>query len=389
MGVGVYSSNFNGTGGTFILDGLVGGEEEYGKYVKENVSADAPSYEEWHRTYAEYPDATEDDYEEWLQENHAEDSVSFETWQEDQVSSHVDAFEQTIRTAAREMAFEPIGNYRGRYSRASFDDDFVIAASGRFIEIGWRSWEHDYIIGVGGDSTGLQWAADPDGCAGEIIDETGLAPSTFAKIYGSLTDAIQDYVRLSLMRDGHECRFRTSGYTSGIYEAPAMGFDAALDLLRNEIVDLQQRIPVSFRDGVVNASADEREEIVRSVVMGKTNTPALVPLFDPEAGEMRIYRPDRRRFVDRDTLPPDFAGYVEAAAALGGGSGDFIEVPRSGDLAEAWAALQSRYPDELIVSAQEWVDAYGEDLLVEWTDDAGQEWQAEVVKAASEALPAP
>jgi hypothetical protein len=391
MGVGVYSSNFNGSGGTFVVDGIVGGEDEYRKYVLENIPADVLTLEQWRTDIADDPDADEDDYKDYLYELAEEDSLDLNTWQQDQDDAFVEDFEHTILSAARELGMSGEGSRDGRYDRARFDTDFVSMATGRYIDIGWRSWEHDMIVGIAGSSMTHEWACDPEVFAGEILDNTGLSSSRFSQIYGGLSEAVQAYVRLSLMRDGKECSYKTSGYTTSVYEAPEEGFDAALEALRGKIRELQKSIPESFHDGIVTASQCEREEIVHAVASGGVNfdTPIVLPLYDPEQGKMVLYSNDRKRFITTEELPSGFIDAVQDMIAASGNSDDFIALPLSDDLSEAWSDLQSQHPDHFIVSMDEWIGVVGGDPAIEWRDASGQEWEANVILPARDVVHAP
>jgi hypothetical protein len=389
MGVGVYSSTFNGTGGTFIVDMTPGGEEEYQQYLRDNGPEDLPSFEEWRKDYSDGDEAGEDEYKEFLVELTEESCLSFELWQQDQVDALVEGMEATVHYAARQLGMDPVFSRGGRYDRASFDSEFVSAATSRYVEIGWRSWQDDFIVGIAGDSDARNWIEDPEGYAEEIIDNTGLAPSKFAEIYGSLADAVQDYVRLSLMRDGHDCRFKTSGYTSSSYQEPEEGYDAPLEKLREKIVSLQAQIPNSFRDGVILATSAEREEIARAIYNDNANIPAFIPLYDPERAEMRIYCPDRRKFVHQDLMPPEFEEAMQSFIAEHAASTDFLAIPRTEELAEAWKSLQTRFPDEFVVSAQEWAEVSGDELKVEWTDLSDTTWEADVIFPSEAPHPTP
>lgn len=391
MGVGVYSSNFNGSGGTFVVDGIVGGEEEYRKYVLENVPEDALSLDQWRTDVADDPDADEDDYKDYLYELAEEDSLDLETWQRDQDEALIEDFEQTIAMAARELGMSVEGSRNGRYERARFDTDFVSMATSRYIDIGWRSWEHDMIVGVAGSVMTHEWAGDPEVFAGEIFDNTGLSAARFSQIHGELSEAVQTYVRLSLMRDGKECSYKTSGYTTSVYTAPEEGYDAALETLRGEIRELERSIPKSFHDGILLARRDEREEIVHALVSGEVNfdTPIVIPLYDPEQESLVLYSNDRKRFIATEELPSAFIDAMRDTISASEGSEDFVAVPMNDDLTEAWADLQSRHPDHFIVSMEEWIGVVGGDPAIEWRDADGQEWEAGVVLSSPSAVSVP
>ncbi|NTF18017.1 hypothetical protein G6L37_06340 [Agrobacterium rubi] len=391
MGIGVFSSDFRSTGGTFVVDGLVGGSEEYRKYVLGNVPSDAPTLEEWRTDIAEDPDAGEDDFQDYLFELGEEESLPEENWQQDQNDALVEDIEEVIKAAAKDLGMSREDTQNGRYPRASFDDDFVLSASGTYVDVGWRSWGHDLIVGVAASSYSRDWAADTEAYAGEIIDNTGLAPSRFQQIYGALSDAVQTYVRLSLMQAGHECSYRTSGYTTSIYEAPQEGYDAALEVLRKQIAELQASIPKSFHDGVTEASAEDREEIVHALLSRSTHhdTPVVIALFDPEQEQMVLFSNDRKRFVWSGELPAAFSDAVSETISQNDAWEDLIAIPRDAGYAKAWTALQSQHPDQFVVSMEEWISVVGGDPAIEWRDADGKEWEADVVMSSRTSAPTP
>lgn len=380
MGVGVYTSNFNGSGGTFIVDGLVGGEDEYKKYVLENVPDDALSLEQWRTDIVDDPEADEDEYKDYLIELAEDEVEGFEAWQMDQDRALLEDIEGTIQNAARELGMTPEFLFSGQYQRADFDNEFVLSASGRLVDFGWRSWQHDIIVGVGGSSLTREWAGQAEAFAGEIIDNTGLAPSRFEKAYSALSEATQTYVRLRLMQDGHECSYRTSGYTTSVYKAPEEGFDAALEALKEEITKLSAAIPADYKDGILLADMSERAEIVKALTDGvNSETLFVVPLYDCENGNVDLYEVEHGSFHKVIDLPPAFAEAMEAAIADNAGSDDLLALPMSDDLLEAWKALQSAYPEIFIASAEEWLHAINGDPVITRENGDGDEFEANII----------
>lgn len=386
MGVGVFSSDFKGTGGTFLVDGLVGGEDEYRAYVLENLPASVMPFEEWKASVAEDPEASEDEYKDYLFEVPSEEAVDFETWQTDQNMSLTSDIEAILATAARELGMTVSTARGGRYERADFDGDFVLVGGDQYVQIGWRSWQHDYVVGVGADSQVFGWVSEPSAHSGEIIDRFGLTKDAFVGIYASLAEHVEEYVRLSLMQAGQDCRFKTSGYTASSYEAPTEGFEAALEALRDSIKQLRGSFPLSFGDGIKTADWADREEIIKTVIDGDTYlTKLAVPMLDGRSGELFLYRADNRRMVAMDGIGEDLTAAVEALAAAHEGTEDMVAVPRPHDGCQSWNDIQSRYPDFLVVSMQEWLDA-DDDLepKIQWRDDRDDEWELDVIISAPE-----
>lgn len=182
MGVGVYSSNFEGTGDTFIVSGpLLESQEDHDSFVE--------------------------DLEEALHDIGADLGLGI------------------VPTSPQ-----------CEWARFDRDRAFVLLSEGKFVDIGYRSWETDYIVGVAGASGWHRYMADPGGECEEIFSNTGRTPEHCKAIYDQLAGAVCDYVRLRLMHDGFECRYKTSGYTSSAYQAPE-DVSPQLSALKQTVID--------------------------------------------------------------------------------------------------------------------------------------------------------
>ena len=393
MGVGVFSSDFGGTGGTFLIDGPLGGDRsDYRAWVVDQYGREnGVDFETWKRDIADVELVTwplddralqslDEAYADYLFECGEEDAPGYENWLQDEVGSFVEDMQAVLSRAADGIGLSQ--SYSGPGAvRADFDRDFALAASGEWVQVGWRGREHDFVIGVGGDSRAVRWAGNPDGHAGVIFEELGMSPDGFASRYARLVGAVENYFRLSMMQAGYQCRYRTSGYTTAAYSEPEEGFDEAIAAAVRVAREASALLGASFEDNLASASEGEREEMVGVVLAGDSSVAEAVPLLDVERDEIRLYLPERLRF---HRMSVESEGLLAAAKAAAGPQAEFSEVPLNASTAAEWSALQRRVGDHLLVSLKEWTD-YSEDLVVRWQDEDGEEWESDATPAASSA----
>ncbi|MTH95494.1 hypothetical protein [Roseibium sp. RKSG952] len=389
MGVGVYTNDFNGSGGTFMVSAALPSDDDYRSYVIDLGRDYADSFDAWKESVAETPDPSESDYEDYLFELGEDDALSIEAWRQDQVDTEVENMEYLIAEACKKLSMSV--NAGGRCSRADFDDEFVLVGDGRHVQVGWRNWEHDYVIGIGGTSKTKYWGGEPDAYAGEIMEETGLAPSAYCNTYADLASKVSDYVRLSLMVDGFECRFRTSGYTTDLYEAPAEGFEAALSALETQIASLNDCLSTDFEDGLTEATDIERVEIAKEILSCDHNTVlrAAVPVYDPVQGKLNLYAPTESKIFAavpmNDILRAEIADIISDLP----NEEDYVSIPRNENTLKVFGDLQAKAMDHVVISVDEWNAAEPGDLQIDWVDDNGNHWVAGIVMGDKQALPTP
>lgn len=389
MGVGVYTNDFNGSGGTFLVSGALIDDEDHRSYVIDVGRDSAETFENWKNNIADMPDPSESDYADYLFECGEDEAADLDTWRQDQVNDEVEGLEYLLSEVCKKIDIPALDCSHN--ARAAFDSDFVLIGDGAHIQIGWRNWEHDYVIGVGGDAQTKYWGGEPDAHAGEIMEETGLAPSTYASIYADLSSKVQDYVRLSLMQQGIECRFRTSGYTTGLYEAPGEGYEATLDTLASEIKELNGRLSSSFEDGLDAASDKERIEIAKELLSGDHNTTlrAAVLLYDPEQDDLKLFTPLESRLLASIQMNDLLKGEISETLSSLDDPDDFIAIPRNERTQKVFSDLQCGRMDDVIISVAEWKAVDGDDLAIEWTDDSGDRFSAGIVFGDAVPHPAP
>lgn len=388
MGVGVYTNDFNGSGGTFIVDGLLGDEDGYRSYVIETTGRDAGvDFQSWKRDLAEDPSSGEAEYQDYLFNCGKSEAIDFETWHSDQVEMFESDFMEIVKIACSELVIAQVPGRR----RAAFDENFLLVAENSHIQVGYRSWEHDYVLGVGGDERTVDWGGTPEDMAGEIIEETGLAPSVYGDTYANLSEKVRRYVCLSLMRDGINCSYRTSSYTTSKYEEPEEGYSEALKQLRAEIRELNTILEMSFEDGLDSGSEKERIEIARAILSCDHNTSlrAAVPIFDPERGNVKFYAPTEERIFAAAQASDAIKEEIAAIADSHDDTDDFFAIPRNDQTVGFFSEFQEKFKDYVIISADEWKAAVSSDLKIEWTDDNEDRWEAELIMSAEGAVPAP
>lgn len=317
MGVGVFDSNFNETGGTFLVSGPLAGNDDYADYIKSirvenpNIIIDEADDTDWNFRSSEDPMpikndpywkvgsfATEDDALSAACEKHDINIMLYEEWARQQYDDFNESLLYIVTQAGQELGLN-VDNRNGfSSSRASFDSEFSGLLSDpnkNMFAVGWRSWEHDFVIGVGASadetSRNYSWQdilSTPDTLASEIINAIGRSPKEFTEAYQKTIDAISLYIRISLMESKIECRFRTSGYTSGSYtlpdEAEIAGFK---DALLKTVQQWHGHINLDRNHWLEKSSPEVRQEMLSAIESNIDCHEELkihVPVFCHESG---------------------------------------------------------------------------------------------------------
>lgn len=335
MGYGVYDSDFDGTGGTFLVSGPIPTEEGYAAYV-----ADCRS-----------------DGDEPLPED---------AWREQECEDFESDLDDALRGAVSDIGLTLAKRTRGSYPRAGFDEDFTLRAEGDQVAVGLRQWQHDYVIGVAASARMAEALADPEGEAATFL-ETGRLPEAYKAIYDGARDAVQDYVRLRMMQDGFECRFRTSGYTSGTYEKPEdmkAAMAEALNAARAGLRRLDQQPDDALRD----LDAAGRVAYLSAVreAGGEPPFPVAVPLFEAGTRTLHLLVPGEPDTGFTRTPTPAEMAWLSGLPTDADGNAPLPDAPEA-------AALVSRIQGSeyhLVVTAHEYAAATGEECEVSW--DGGE-----------------
>jgi hypothetical protein len=204
------------------------------------------------------------------------------------------------------------------------------------------------------------------------------------------------------MNEGTECRFRTSGYTTGAYATPD-NIEARISELRLELDKSRKIFELSRGDALIAASAKERAEIINTAkesrlysIGGKARYDAAVeiPFVDKKRGSVKCYCPQ----MDADD--PDTSGIV-AEMTIPEGIRDFVlslpgddaaAIPRTPETAAWFASRQTRHPASgaiVFVSASEFAEATGEEVAVALPDLDGDTDRTAVLAEAPSPAPSP
>ena len=196
MGVGVFRDTFKGTGSTIIISGPLPDDDDYQAYVDECDDDEAMSQMDWEQD-------------------------NYDQFNADLVNA--------LRSIGRDldMCLADSSVFSTTH-RAAFDSDFCAVVNDALLSIGWRSWQHDFVVGIGSDVEWAGQADDIDDYREELIRSYHLPAKVVIENYASLAEAAALYTRLSLQQSGFECRYPTSGYTSAEYTKPE-NLDAAID----------------------------------------------------------------------------------------------------------------------------------------------------------------
>lgn len=196
MGVGVYESNFNGMGLTYIVDGTIPlMEEAYQDYLNDYGDQDPLPYEVW-------AEDSEADYRETLIETVQSACESF--FREVQEVLNTGNFSSGKPLKLPEMGTREKG-------WCDFDSEFrLLFDFDSDIQVGLRGWESDYILG-------LALKNDPENMSDEIVFERGICAEDYKDQKVTMVQKLGAYINCSLLDRSFDVRYKTSGYTTSPY----------------------------------------------------------------------------------------------------------------------------------------------------------------------------
>lgn len=193
MGRGTYESNFNGKGLTFIVDGMISDLEE--------------SYQSYNNDIEE-----------------VEKSLSYEEYAEDQYMQRYDDLVSVVMSGAHKFFVEvqqslnSVGDHVIKRAtsdnrQAEFDNSFrCVFDFDNNVEVGILEWENDYIVGVSLSNEPL------DEIPINLVLEHGLCAEDYKNRQVMLADSLARYLRNYISEKGFDSRYKTSGYTSRLYD---------------------------------------------------------------------------------------------------------------------------------------------------------------------------
>lgn len=212
MGVGVFESDFDKTGGTFIIDQSYFDEDAYMEDLR-SLAEDLKikilpfqenglfSDEKGHLIYQSEREALESEIE--LKGGIYQ---SFDQWSQ---QSSIDEWNNIKGTICSAISDSPADC--DDYMDA--DKNFSLICEKDIFQVGIRSWETNYIIGVV-PAAGLYNMLQDDL---EIFAEYGIEPEEFRERVRDLSQRILFIARAALFENGIQARYKTSGYTAGRY----------------------------------------------------------------------------------------------------------------------------------------------------------------------------
>lgn len=184
MGVGVYSDNFEETGGTFLVDDILDYTQGYEDYLSQLTESEEP--------------------------------VSLDTYTEDELQQQWKDLEGIIQHVFGLLGAKNNDAFT-RYE--TLKDNYRVHAREWGFEAGTTSAGTSQIVGVwqiNQDWFGSTW----DSYKFEIASEQMIEPQRFLMARSRMSQTLQDLIRLHIMEMGRTCSYKTSGWTTAQYKAP-------------------------------------------------------------------------------------------------------------------------------------------------------------------------
>jgi len=310
---------------------------------------------------------------------------SKDMWAQDEYNDFNKHMIEVIEESGRALGLGVVERQGFDSEYAGFDAEFTGILSDGLVEVGWRSWETDFVVGVCAGPDVKEYVSNPSTYAGEILLNYRRAPKLFLEDQAALVSSVEEYVRLSLMRSGMDARYKTSGYTAASYAMPD-DVDARLSKLASAIKHMRERLGEQGQRILANEPL-ERAKLIEAVAAlhhdnEESGIALCVPYFIPSESAIQYMDPLTHEPVSTATPTPEL---IEHCRKLVPVASDLVLIPREGDGSiEAWYRTEqarmmnfdvannaSRY--RVIVSADEFVDAADDDLVIEYEGDDGQD----------------
>lgn len=372
MGVGVYSDDFNGTGGTFCVSGPLATNDDYQEYL-DNILAENPHLiieevadGDWNfRSSKDAKPPEGDSYWELGRYSSKNEAIQeacdyfdihvfeFEAWSQDQYDTFNSDLIEIVKQAGDDLGLERSSDSdlgSRKLTRACFDDDFcelVKDPQKNMFAIGWRSWEHDFVIGIGANNT-YDWQehlSEPMTTykAIQILEYSGKSPNKFITEYQEMIAAVEEYVRIILMESNIECSYKTSGYTTSPYSLPEQDqLESKKAELKATVNKWQESLYVEWNDALTNATAQDRLEILKAIDDNQDNQERFhieVPIFNHADGTIYWIMPTEDGEVITNSV--DSGGFKELMKDQPQTEG-FSIIPRN-ERTESWfKSVQAR-----------------------------------------------
>jgi len=240
MGVGVYSSDFDNTGGSFLVSGTLCTTEDYEAFR------------------AAEPDS----------------NLDYNSWSENEVEFETQRLRELIQQAGSELGF---GIVRSREFGGEDSAFRVLAERGGF-SVGVRGWEHDYVVGVWQPDTdyGCNREAAKEEIAGGYLDN----PDTVLTVRDELSKNLQEYVRL-IVQEEFECCYKVGAYQSARYpDLSQADLAVRLDELKDSIKEGFDYLDLEQADRIKTWDADDFKAMIEAFRENFYWRPINVPIYD-------------------------------------------------------------------------------------------------------------
>lgn len=381
MGVGVYENNFNGVGGTFIIDQEYFSEDNYEEYVEKLADSlgviaweddEGESYSFVLKDGSESASIYGDRIKAFAAGILAVDGTHipiYEIWAQDGAEDEFREIKEIL--TLRGAGFSCSLNLRE--DRFDLDREFISICFDDYFEIGIRSWETDYIVAVAPrlslDET-LQSDID-------IVSTYKRSPSKFKEEIEKMGEILLELARASLLENGHEAWFKTSGYTSSRYtdlDSKREDLASHIKKLQAEYVELKNKV---FKDQAYAQERflEEREEIAQFCSEDlNEGLDVRVPFYEATRDSYLLYSAREEKFVaslklDVSELIPSLT--KESAVTPDGYSGEIYPITGIAGLEVVKALIknEARKPEHLaskavFIPADEWVNITKSDILI-------------------------
>ena len=390
MGVGVFYDDFDKTGSTFMVDGPLTNDDDYEDYLL-SIAKDAGIVVEqagdgdWnYRSEADAPDVDDGQYGSQLKaltaglDSSDHGYLTSEGFSQDAYDHANEEFISIVERAGRNLGMSVTPRVGFSAERSDFDSDFVSifdSKCGKF-GVGWRSWEHDFVIAVAANKGRGGWQEELGSLeynVDRIIDGTGRAPAIFKTLHDKVCADLMDYVRLTLANEGIKARYRTSGYTTSQYQVPE-DIPGELAAIKARIEGGLKQLSASPTEAMRTQTTDEREALIKELYSASLRSDIDMPatrLVVP------VFADGRSRVLWVDPLESQVTGEKVADLKLGQGTnssvaGGLVSIERvdHGDWFDVeQGALWKRSANTgsapaLLISAEEFVNATGAKFAV-------------------------
>ena len=339
MGVGTYGNDYSGAGRSIIVDYTPGSDEDHAAHVRERGSE-------------------------------AMDRVEYDQHEYDQANENLLV---VVSAVCKEIGL--VSTLRGRFGQAGvrFDRDVVGIAAGDVFEVGWRSWENDFIVAIGPASDDLRDFIASGGKDGlpYVVEEMGRGPAHLMADYAETLDAFEKLLRLSLLSNGFGTRVKTSSYTSRSDEAPA-DIDERIPGLVDEVRIGIRKLSRSADEALRALSTDERLEVAKVVIddpewNGERPPRILVPVYHVDEDAVALWDPSDYGggAMVSTKYPVELRDLLKSLPSVGG----LAPVPHSAETESFFSSMtDTRNGIRLGISAEQYSSLSSTPCAVSWED---------------------